>query len=152
MKPREIRNMIFFFFFLKKKETNNETSPGEKNLERRILRVSWGEVKHLGYLVFTHLYLIHNKSGRKRKKQKIKTKLDGEGQSVGFDVFSASSLVSVGHLSKRKRAIDTVRLLRSFASQLTLRFLGGVGTNLEGVGSGVPMAGLNLVWQKVPKF
>ena len=70
---------------------------------------------------------------------------------MGFDVFSASSLVSVGHLSKRKRAIDTVRLLRSFASQLTLRFLGGVGTNLEGVGSGVPMAGLNLVWQKVPK-
>jgi hypothetical protein len=40
MKPREIRNTIFFFFFLKKKETNNETSPGEKNLERRILRVS----------------------------------------------------------------------------------------------------------------
>ena len=71
---------------------------------------------------------------------------------MGLDVFSASSLVSVGHMSKRKRAIDTVRLLRSFASQLTLRFLGGVGTYLEGVGSGVPMAGLNLVWQKGPKF
>ena len=65
-----------FFFFLKKKETNNETSSGEKNLERRILRVSWGEVKHLGYLP-TCIWYITSPEGN----EKTKTKLNWMGKT-----------------------------------------------------------------------
>lgn len=65
-------------------------------LRIRILRVSRGEVKHLG-CVCSPTWTIF-KSGRKRKRNGWQGEDQGQDRvCVGFDVFSARSLVSVGH-------------------------------------------------------